>query len=266
MARKISYRIYKQKVFNAALLECFVKIQGQILNGDCEDMSFSDERMAGMRDRMTRNFFNEELKLEDSTINQSKARLSECVRFLREAADIAEEIAEEKAADAEDAKLDLYDDQEIELSEEDEKVLDQLFDSKGPTPQIDEIRDSIVDAMLEEERKSQEIRDATDIAKAKAADGSDPNALEETVKRLNAVGPTSLMNAIMTNVSVQAIKEVSEAGNFSTIEGVMRENADGIKDRAMIIYSLYEMSNKLGVHKYTPKDVKDLTFKIYYER
>lgn len=264
--RKISYPEYRRRVFNYALTECFCKIHGQVLNGCCADDCATDERMTEMAKRLCANFCNEELKLGTSTVQQTKANLAEAVQFIRDCVDTCEEIADAKAEDAQKEKVEIPDDQKIELSQEDKAVIDQLFDSKNPTPQIDAIRDATVAALVAEEQKASEIKQAIDIAQSKVASGEDPNALEETTKRLNGVGPTSLMNAIMNNISAQAVKDISESGNFVSVGKAMAENADEIKSRATAVYTLYEMVSVFGVKKYSSKDVELLAKSIYFEK
>lgn len=264
--RKITYPEFRRRVFNQALLECFCKIHGQVLNGGCCDDCATDQRMADMAARLCTNFCKEELSLDNSTVDQTKAKLSEAVQFIRDCVETCENIADDKCDAAQKDKVQIEDDQKIELSQEDKAVIDQLFDSKNPTPQIDTIRDATVAALVAEEKKAAEIKQAIDIAQSKVAAGEDPATLEETVKRLNAVGPTSLMNAIMNNISAQAVKDISESGNFVSVGKAMADNADEIKSRAVAVYSLYEMASVFGMKKYTSEDVKRLALSIYYEK
>ena len=74
------------------------------------------------------------------------------------------------------------------------------------------------------------------------------------------------MNAIMTRVSTKAISDMNESGNFRSINDTMRDHAEGIKDRSIMIYTLYEMCNVFGIHKYSPRDVEMLTKEIFYEK
>lgn len=264
--KRISYSEYRRRVFNTALLECFCQIHGQVLNGDCADDTACDERMSSMAKRLCSTFFEDELKLKSSTITQTKTRLSEAAEFIKDCADVAEEIADKKADLAEDEKIEIADSDTIELSPEEEGVIAQLFDSKAPTPQVDAIRDATVKALLAEDRKAEEIKQAIDIAQSKVAAGSPPETLEETVNRLNKIGPTSLMNAIMNSVSVAAVKDINESGKFTSIGKALSENADEIKSRAVAIYSLYETSSVLGIRKYTSADVKQLAMNIFYDK
>ena len=113
------------------------------------------------------------------------------------------------------------------------------------------------------------MKDSLDIAKSQVSSGDNPEAYDEAVKRINAIGPTSLMNAIITNVTSHAIAKVNEAGNLPSsgkVGKIMRENADIIKTRAVAIYALYEMSSVFAIKKYTPSDVKKLAHNLYAER
>jgi len=123
-----------------------------------------------------------------------------------------------------------------------------------------------VAALVAEEQKATEIKQAIDIAQSKVSAGEDPSTLEETVKRLESVGPTSLMNAIMNNISAQAVKDINENGQFTSVSKALADNADEIKSRAVAVYSLYEMASVFGMKKYSRDDVKNLALSIYYEK
>ena len=262
--RRISYREYRRRVFNTALLECFCRIHGQILNGNTEDSSYSSERLSTMASNLCRNFYNTDLQLDESTVAQTRERLKGADYFIQECGEVCEQIADQKAQDAEDDEMDIQDDQKVELSDEDQAAIDQVFEVKGPTPQIDQIRDATVAALMKEEEKAQEIRDAMDIAKSQVASGEDNNAFDETVRRIEAIGPTSLMNSIINRLSTIAINEMNESGTFRSINDTLSAHSDGIKDRACMIYALYEMANTFGIHKYNRNDISRLAAEIFY--
>ena len=258
---------YKRRVFNEAVLTCMDKIHGMILNGDVTDVDPMDaERFKTMASSMCRTFFDSELKLSESTISQTKARLSESITFIKDCVNVSEAIAEQKACDAAEKDCEMDNDQKIELSDEDEALIDKLFDEKGPEMQVEQIRDATVQALVAEDQKAQEIKDSMNIANSQVAAGSDPAVLKETVERLEKRGPTSLMNAIINNVTTAAIRDVNEhaKGGVGSIAKVMQENADEIKTRAVMIYTLYETSNVMGIRKRTPTEVKRLAEEIYY--
>lgn len=263
--RNISYSEYRRRVFNTALLECLCKVHGKALNGSaCEGEC--DSNLTAMAANFCKNFYKEELNLDTSTISQTKARLSEAVEFVQDCVDTAENIAEDKADAAKECGAQIPEDQDVELSQEDEQVIDQLFDVKNPELQIDAIRDATVAALVAENEKAQEIKNAMDIAQSQVAAGEDPKQLEETVNRLNGRGPTSLMNAIMNHMTMTAIKDINENGNFTSVGDAMRHNADIIKTRSAIIYSLYESSSILGICKYTPESIRKIAQDIYYAK
>ena len=74
------------------------------------------------------------------------------------------------------------------------------------------------------------MKAAYDLAQSQAVSENDPGALEETVGRIRNVGPTSLMNAIMNNVAVAAVKDINEAGRFTNIGSILSENAEEIRE------------------------------------
>ena len=74
------------------------------------------------------------------------------------------------------------------------------------------------------------------------------------------------MNAILTRVSTDAIQKLSESNEGSSVGELMQTYSDDIKDRAIVLYSLYEMANAFGLKKYTNADVKKLAYEIYYNQ
>ena len=157
------------------------------------------------------------------------------------------------------------DDQKIELGAEDKDLINKLFDEKTPTLQVDQIRDATVKALLAEDKKAQEIKDSLNIANAKVAAGDSPETLKETIDRLESRGPTSLMNAIINQVTTVAVKDVNESAKSPVMVGkVMKENAEEIRDKATMIYALYEMVNVLGIKKWSARDIKKMSEEIYY--
>lgn len=260
MSKNIGYLEYRRRVFNKVLTESLCKIHSIALGEQ-------DPKAEAMAHRLCEAFFTEELNLKNSTVEATKQRLSEAVSFVQDCVETAEDIADDKCDDAKEEKMEIPDEQEIDLSDEDEAVLEQLFDGKCPTDvQIKQIRDATVAALQAEDKKAEEIRDAIDVAKAQVSTGDNPEALEETVKRLNNIGPTSLMHAIINNVAANAIKNVNESGTMRSVGEIMHENAGEIRNRATMMYMLFEMASAFGITKYSSADVKKLASSIYHER
>lgn len=260
---------YRRKVFNTALLESFSRIQLEILNdgsGNCCTGGPCSDDMCRAAKAFSDAFYKETLDLEHSTIAQTKQKLSEAAEFIRDVADACEDIAEDKADAIDAGEIEPEEDQEVELSEEDKAVLDQIFEVKKPVEEIETIRDATVAALIAEDKKSQEIKDALDIAQSQVSTGENPDAMEETVKRINKVGPTSLMNGIMNHFSTLAVKDINEAGNFAGVAKAMKDNRDLIKTRSVMMYSLFEACNLFGIKKFTPAEVKTLAYELYYGR
>lgn len=258
---------YQRRVFNEAMLTCMEKMHAQILNGGSgECCGFEDKADMKMAAKMCREFFKDELKLDESTIRMTMKRLSESVTFIRDCADVSNTIAESKAKCAAEEGCEMDQDQKIELSDEDQELIDKLFDEKSPDLQVDQIRDATVKALVAEDQKAQELKRSMDIANSQVAAGEDPAVMEETVRRLDQRGPTSLMNAIINRVTTAAIHDVSESatGKDFSIGNVMKENADIIKSRAVMLYTLYEMANVCGIVHWTPAQVKRISEEIYY--
>lgn len=263
--RKMLIPEYRRRVFNECMLECMCKIHGMVLNGGCGDDCYSSERVKAMSKNLTKTFMKECMNLEECQINQTKKNLAEAVTFIQDCVNISEAIADDKAKCAQENKLEMDSEQKVELSPEDKDLIDKLFDEKAPTLQVDQIRDATVNALIAEDKKAQEIKDSLNIANAQVSAGGDPETLKETVSRLEHRGPTSLMNAIMNSVTVAAVKDINECSDKPVAVGtVMKENAEEIRDRATMIYALYEMVNVLGIKKYTPTMIKEEAMKIYY--
>ena len=256
---------YKPRVINDCILDCKCKIHGQVLNGDCADTAFSSERMKAMSKNLTKTFMKDCMKLDNQQIRQTKASLSEAVTFIQDCIALSEAIAEDKAQCAKDEKLEMPADQEIKLGAEDKALIDKLFHDKNPELQVDQIRDATVNALLAEDKKAQEIKDSLSIANAQVSNGGDPETLKEAVSRIEHRGPTSLMNAIINRVTTMAVQDINENSKTPmTVGEIMKENAEEIRDRATMIYALYEMANVLGIHKYTVNEIKAEAEKIYY--
>ena len=121
--------------------------------------------------------------------------------------------------------------------------------------------------MIAEDKKAQEIKDSLSIAQSKVAAGEDPKVMEETVNMISAKGPTSLMNGIMNRfTSVTVRNKMNESSTPRPIGEIMQENAEEIRNNAMIMYSLFEASSVLGIHKYTKAELKEIAQKFYYTK
>lgn len=258
MGKMTAYK-YRRMVFTKALLESLGRLQCEILND-----GKMDEPDLVLAKKFSDAFYTDELKLDSSSVADIKARLYEGTEFIRDVADACENIADDKAAAVNAGEIEPEDGQEIELSEEDKAVLDQIFDIKKPIDDIEAIRDATVAALIAEDKKAQEVKQALDIAQSQVSTGDNPQAMEETVARINKIGPTSLMNGIMNHFSTLAVKDINENGHFTSVATAMEQNRDIIKTRAVAMYSLFETANRMGLHKFTPDEIKRLTIELYY--
>lgn len=264
---KMSLIEYRRRVFNTALLEGMCRIHGKILNGDLnvDNPDTGSDRMKTMAHRMCTEFYDDVFGLKNKTIRQTKESLSESVTFIQDLLETSEAIAEQKMEDAKKAGIEMDNDQEIELGDEDKEVLDQLFNQKSPDLQVEQIRDATVKALLAEDKKAQELKDALSIANSKVSSGGDMDVMKETVDRLNRRGPTSLMNAILNAMSNVAVQSVMESTTGISVGTIMKENADEIKTRAVMLYTLYEMNNVL-IKPYSQKEIQAIAESIYYNK
>ena len=273
--KTMSYREYKRRVFNEAVIECMCGLHNMIISEGADGKEFCSRKTcaemhsdydAGMAAKMARAFFVNELGLENGTIAQTKGKLlNGCNSFMKDVCEICEAVAEDKANVAEEKKLELPEDLTVQLSEEDQALMDKLFDEKSPEAELSAVRDATVQALVAENKKAEEIKAAVDMAKADAAENGSKK-LEETVNRISAKGPTSLANAIITRMSSEAIKEVFNESGTKSVSEIMADNQEKIRNRAMMVYTLYEMANVFGIHKYTSKEVRDIAYEIYYNK
>ena len=291
MSRLITYPEYKRRVFNKIICETFSRIQIAALTEDTDEapdgeklvqkaiekqadhgiLNGSGDMKPSERaaiENMVESYLNmpDVLNLHKATINETIERLKNADYFMFEAAQVAERIADAKAAEAKEDDIKLNDEDDVELSQEDKAVMDQLFELKGPQPQIQQIRDDTVKALIAEEQKANEIKDAIDVAKADVASGANPNALKETTDRLNRVGPTSFMNGLLNQFSSAAIKDINESGNFTSVRDAMALNRDHIKTNAVMVYSMFETANVMGIRKYSKKEIENMAKEAYYAK
>ena len=255
---------YRRQVFNHTLLECF----GRIQEACCEINPAEEPLNATRAKKMSDAFYTDMLSLNSCTIMQTKQRLANAATFIKDCVNLAEAVADDKASVAAENDMEIPENQKIELSAEDEALIDKLFDEKNPEVQVAAIRDATVKSLLAEDHKAQEIKDSLSIAQSQvSAHQGDTKVMEETVARLGNRGPTSLMNAIMNATAALAVKDVNENSATPVAIGkVMAENAQEIRNRAVMLYSLYEASSVFGLVKYSTDDVKRIAEQIYYNR
>lgn len=272
----ISYREYKRRVFNECLIECLCGLHYLTLVESCDSDGNRTKRLrysqlnenfdTAMAAKMARAYYTDELKLDKSTISETKERLCGKNSFIDDVIEICEAVAETKAEDAEEEKLEIPGELSVELSEEDQTLIDKVFDEKPPEDELAAIRDATVDALIAEDKKAEEIKNAIDIAKASAANSDNGSkAIEETINRISAKGPTSLFNAILTRISSEAVNEVVSTAGDKSVSTIMSDNKDTIKNRAIMMYNLYEMAHVFGIHVMKSKsEVEALAKQIYY--
>lgn len=263
MGKKMTYYAYRRKVYETALLEALGRLHGEILNDGTDP---NDAHTAELAKKFCDAFYKDELKLDSSSVADIKSRLSEASEFIRDISDTCENIANDKAEAVKLGEISPEEDETIALSDEDKAVMDQIFDIKKPTDDIEAIRDATVAALIAEDEKAQEVKNSLDIAQSQVAAGENPNALEETISRINAVGPTSLMNSIMNHFSTLAVQDINENGQFTSVADAMSQNKDVIKTRSVMMYTLFEMANRFGIHHYSPAEIERLAAELYYGR
>lgn len=267
MMNSVQLTEYRRQVFNKALLECF-----SMFENACCDINVKEEPFnAATAKKMTDDFYTDLLKLDKSTIAQTKKALEEAVTFVQDCIAVSESIADMKCLSAEQGPDDKSGEPaeapEVELSDEDKAVIDKLFAEKGPDVQVAAVRDDIVNALVAENKKAEEIKDALNMANSRVAAGDDTEAVNETVERLSAVGPTSLMNAIMNCCSGLAIRACNEnASEPVSVDKVMSEHATAIRERSVMLYGLYESAQVLGIHNYTKEEMDKICADIYYNK
>lgn len=258
----ISNREFKRRVFNAALMEAFSKFHMMCCTGD---KILNEKEIPANAKKMSDAFFCDITGCDKKTIDQTKDTLSEAVTLVKDWIILAEQIADTKAAIAKEEDMDIPDSQEVELGEHDKVLIDKLFDEKNPKLQADVVRDDTVKALIAEDKKAQEIRNALDIANSQVSAGTDPKTVDESVKRLASRGPTSLMNAILNSYSGLAVRKMNEdADKPVSVGAAMSEHADLIKTNAVMMYTLFEAVSVLGIHKFNKNEIKEISDRLYY--
>lgn len=267
MVRYISYGEMEKRIFNEAFSYMMIRTHQEILSeGCCEGKGSQNGFNHAMAKNMAKAFLQSEIGIGDKTATQTRQVLNGSNTYVKDCIDICEAVAKSKSTAAAEEGIKIPDAFQPELSTEDKNLLNMVIDEKKPTIAMDAVRNATVNALLAEKNKAEEIKAAADIAQAEGAAAGDSKKLEETVSRLSAKGPTSLMNAILTRVSTDAIQKLSESNEGSSVGELMQTYSDDIKDRAIVLYSLYEMANAFGLKKYTNADVKKLAYEIYYNQ
>ena len=239
--------LYENRIFKAALLECFNKLNAKIL----EDKE-TNGQIEAMRAGICKQFMSEELGFNTSnwSIGSIVMRLNNTRnKFLRECGETCERIAEANREDCEvdenlrDAVEDMADDAEPELSEEDKKIIDNVFDVNAPV-EIDEIRDSMVDALEKERQVAEEMESAIDLARQDAEmNGEDvEEAVSEAANRMIARQPVTLIGALSYAAGQFAITELSKNNDngimVENVRSILKQNGDMISTQVCILYSL----------------------------
>lgn len=247
-----TYAQYKRNVFAHILSESFVKIHSKAL--DLKENELLYENVS----KVAREFVTTTLKLNENTVEQIKDSLKNSSYFVGRIVTLAESMACEKMETLSKEKLPVPDC--VELNDEEKQMIENLFKYECPEEGVTEITDSVAKAMMKENQKATEIKEALDLMKV---NGTDQKTLQESVNKISQREPYSLMNSIILNISESYVKEhLTNNPNLKAAD-ILKENATNIKEDSMTAYALYETLNVFGFKTFDKKMVEDLSYKIY---
>lgn len=256
MRQKISNLEYKRKYFMEVISESFAELHHQ-----CIESEEGSEKYEACK-QGAKAFFNEQVGTDSLTINAFKEKVNPTLSYFgRVIMETAEKMAEEKSREIMLNK-DLPIDPDPKMSEEDKILMDAIFTTKKPEDEITAIRDATADALFAENRKAEEIKEALKIV---GEDGGTKN-LQESVNNIGNIGPTSLMNAILSKVTEEMLRgNINESFTGATSD-LIKNNAEKIKEDAMVMYSLFECINCFGFKTYSSNEIKTIAHDIYFNK
>lgn len=256
MRQKISNFEYKRKYFIDVMSESFAELHHHCIESEEGSEKYDSCKAAA------KEFFNEQTGIESLTINGFKETVGPTLSYFgRTIMEAAEEMAEEKSQEIAINK-DLPIDPDPKMSEEDKVLMDIIFTSKHPEDEIAAVRDATAKALYAENKKAEEIKEALQIV----GEDCDAKTLQESINRIGNIGPTSLMNAILSNVTEHMLRGNINEGFTGSTSDLVRNNADQIKEDAMVMYSLFECINCFGFRTYSPEEVKKIATDIYLNK
>ncbi len=254
--QQISNLEYKRKYFMDVLCESFAEIHHRCIESAPVDEKYETCK-AGAR-----HFFKEQMGIENMSIETFKRAVSPTATyFANTIIEAAEEMAEDKAKEVVLNK-DLPIDPDPKMSEEDKAVMDVIFTSKCPEDEITAIKSATANALYAENKKAEEIKEALTIVSADA----DNKTLQESINKISNIGPTSLMNAIMANVTENMLKAAINENASLTPGELVKMHANDIKEDSMVMYALFECINGFGFKTYDSKQVERLAMDIYLDK
>lgn len=268
MSKKISYAEFKRRMFNKTLIECFNGIH-TIINNESDDgsMNYSPNE----KNFISETFFRDMLSLDTNQISQTKNALgyeTGCNAFIHDCIEISEAIAENKTEELANASVPATDDNEMtEFSDEDNSLLKKLFDTKMPVAEINAVRDAASDALLQEKKRAEELKDVVDMSKMMpAGTDNEQKKIEEAVNKLTKNVPQSLFHAIITRVSSDGVTAQSNSieGMNESVSSFLKNKSEDIIKHSLNVFTLYEMAHCFGIHEYSESEVKKISNDIFF--
>ncbi len=268
MIKKISYTEFKRRMFNKTLIECLNGIH-TIINNESNggEMKYSPNE----KNFISETFFRDILSLDTNQIRQTKQILgyeTGCNSFIHDCIEISEAIAENKTDELANAEVLATDDDEMtEFSDEDNSILKKLFDSKMPVAEINAVRDAASDALFQEKKRAEELKNAIDMSKLMpAGTENEQKKIEEAVTKLTKNTPHSLFHAIITRVSADGVTAQSNSieGMNESVSSFLKNKSDEIIKHSLNVFTLYEMAHCFGLHEYNESEVKKISYDIFF--
>jgi len=152
--------------------------------------------------------------------------------------------------------------EEVTLEDHEKEMISAIYDTSSDEDAVVAIRDAVANALIEEDKKSKEIKEITDLAKQNA---SEDKTNQDVINECVIDKPRNLMHAIITNIVDDFINEnattIQESG--LSMGEFFGQNKGLIQDYSKGVYAIFESIQGFGWREYTPEDIKIKSMKIY---
>jgi uncharacterized membrane protein YheB (UPF0754 family) len=249
MKTPITINEYHRRAYNMALVECFSLLYAEVIGSKVMNETEAN-RVLAYTDH-AKDIFKHEMLLETSTVTQTASRINNSGSvFAKTVSALAEAIADDRKEAAKNKEVETTEIPEG-LSSEEQTVIEKVFKERLTEDNIEEIRDSITSAIIYEKTKAEEIKNATDLDKARSKDGTISEAVISMTKRV----PTTLLEAIYKFNMNETYKKLDET---KSIESLISDNKEIITEGSHNTFAIYETISKFGFRQYEQKDINKL--------
>lgn len=246
---KMSVNEFQRRVFNTVLSECYSQLYLKVI-GDKIQNETDVSRLSAYAEH-AKETFAEEMNLENRTMTNIIESINKTgSSFAKTLVSVAESVSCSRKEAAKNKEIDI-DTAPKGLNEFEQQIVDDVFKQKLSDANIEEVRDSISQSILLEKAKTEEIKDAMELDKARSKDGT----ISESVINMTKKNPTTLLEAIYKFNMNEAYDQLEDA---SMIDEVIPKNKEIIREGSQNIYAIYETIAKFGFRQYSENDVEKL--------